>query len=632
MNVLPREAQNAYKARCDAIDMYNAGACWDDIIAATGKDRSEVRRLILRCLILSDDGSIWGYRALIKGVRIKPYTRVQAVNHSPGSGSGGCAGALSQLLARFPDLVEMLCNLYFKEKTRGQMPEARESYTSIHDKFLTALRKLGLTDSDWPFNTADRGYKTIYLYLRDLETEQSQRAVSARHGLNAARRGKVGTGYERLFPALRPYGAVQLDYHKIDAASVLLVENDHGEQFEVPLSRWHFGLMVEEFSSGVIGYCVELELTPSSDGALEAVSSAIVGIPAWQLAGAGEGQANQILIGQLLPELAGQCFSVLKVDNGWANAAHEVVNNIIGTVGSAVNFGPPYVWARRDLVERLIGEFTRRGLQRLPSTYGAGPQDTRVKEPAAQAAKFRIKLKSLIGIFERCISEHNQASSEGMQWSSPVRVLRGALDNSSSGLFSQPLPEAVKAYPALMMHVEEVVVKGSLEKNIRPYFNLDRHKHTNHDLSKAFWLIGKTLVVSVDRRLARLVYATVKETGQALGQMYPSGPWADSDCSWRDRKLLMRSGKAKRMASYGEDPLEMARQEGLAELKALGKAGRRRTSRVALNVAKIERQQAKARAIVKEPDMTSAPVQPTPPRNPGEDDDPSGLYDIPSID
>ncbi|WP_211441224.1 hypothetical protein [Collimonas humicola] len=607
--VLSRPQLDSFIKRRTAVEMYAAGRPYDDIRQATGKVKSEVRRLLDRCVAIADDGLIFGFRALTAHTPVKGYQRSSPVLHAPGSGSGGCSGAMTQLLTRFPEVASLLHDEFFKQ-AHGGMPEARITITALHDKFKAALREHGLTDMDWPFNTANCGYKSLWKYCTSLRQENAQAAAPARAGLDAARRGAIGTGVLPILPALRPYGAVQLDFHKVDSASVIVLENDHGIEFEIPLPRWHFGLMVEERFGAALGYCVALELTPSGDSTLEIVSSAL-GIDYGSFVGAITVSAGKVLVHQLMPELAHQTFAVLKVDNGWANAAHEVVNNIIDTVGCAVNFGPTRAWWRRALIERIFGELTRRGLQRLPSTHGRGPGDTRISDPNAQAVKFRIGLPDLVQVFQRCLREHNLVASEGLQWTSPIQCLQLALAKSASGLHPQPLPRSVQTYPRLMMHVEEVTVLGSVAKNIRPYFNLDRHKHTNVKLANSPWLIGRQLVVYVDRRLARIVYASVKDTGESLGQMILSGPWAKSDCSWRDRKLMARAGMTLRYHAEGEDPLEAVRQEKVEQLAALRLLRRKKSSRTALEVAKIDIQRGRVAALAADNLPPAAPVFPT---------------------
>lgn len=589
---MERDVQDAFHAKRRAIEMYAAGDALSAIEDTTGVTRGELYRHLRRCLSLANDGNIFGLRALVPGTRTAGYTRTADVVHVEGSGSGGCSGALSQLFGRYPEVEALVIELFFKSNSRVHIHEARISISTVHEQFKKALRALGLTDDDWPFNTANTGYKTLYLYCQRLRQKNANATVMARAGIEASLRSRVGNGEKSLMPRLRPYGGVQLDFHKVDAASVIVLTNDHGTEFEVPLSRWYFGLILEERYRAVIGFNVVLELNPSADSTLDVVSNALSTRQA-EFSPAFPSKDGAVVISQLIPELEYQTFSVLKVDNAWANAAHEVVNNIIDTIGCAVNFGPSRAWYRRPLIEHIFGELTRRGLQRLPSTHGARPGDTKIDHPNAQAAKFRIGLEDLIGIFRRCIRERNLKGTEadGMQFTAPAEALHKALSKPASGLFRQPLPRASQAHAKLMMHIEEVTVRGNIKKQIRPYFNLGRHKHTNIALANSWHLIGEVLVAYLDRRLARIVYATVKNTGEDLGRMTPSGAWARSNCSWRDRQLMMRAGLSRRYGAIADDPLDRFKEDKIEELRKRRKSAKNRSSKLALTIEKIEAQQ-----------------------------------------
>ncbi len=627
-----QEEQATYRARLQALRMYGDGESFLQIGIETGITRHEVYRLLKRCLSLAADGTIFGYRAFVAGARVTEYKRLANVERVKGSGSGGCAGALSQLFARYPEVEALVIEKFCKQNSRVTMHESRIAISVIHDDFKACLKVLGLTDFDWPFNTSNCGYKSLFIYCQNLRLREMGESTLARSGKEAALRAPVGNGKKSIFPELRPYGSVQLDFHVVDAASVIVLTNDNGTEFEVPLSRWHFGLLAEERSRAVLGYSVVLELTPSADSTLEIVSNALSSNqqdfnPSFISA------SSSVVIHELIPELEHQAFTVLKVDNAWANAAHEVVNNIIDTVGCAINFGPVRAWYRRNLIEKIFGELTRRGLQRLPSTHGKGPNDTRIADPNGQAAKFRISLQDLVDIFQRCVQEHNISETEGRQFSTPLQILKDALLRPTSGFFRQPLPKAVQAHAKLMMHIEEVTVRGNIKKNVRPYFNLDRHKHTNTILANAFHLIGKKLVVYLDRRLARVVFATVKETAQDLGQMHPSGAWAKSNCSWRDRKLMMNSGLALRYGAVREDPLEEIKQGKIKELKQRKKSSRKKSSSTALSIERIEAHQRKVSTIenVNAPPPSPMPTAKSNGVTAGKKDR-FGLNKIPAID
>jgi putative transposase len=209
-----------FELRRLAVEMYANGDSQETIFELTGKDRGEVRRLIRRCISLAADGQIVGFYALLSGWRTDGYVREAAVIHAVGAGSGGCAGALRQLFDRFPEVEEYIRYLFFKDNSSHSVHEARISYHELHAEFKRKLEELGLTENDWPFNTAGQGYQSLRRYCISLREDNSDRSMAARSGEEAARRGAVGRGEKTILPLLRGFGAVQLDFHLVDAASV----------------------------------------------------------------------------------------------------------------------------------------------------------------------------------------------------------------------------------------------------------------------------------------------------------------------------------------------------------------------------------------------------------------------------
>jgi len=572
--------------------MYAADLPYSEIKIETGKGEDEVQRLVKRCLTAAPDGMIYGFQALVPGTRLSTYARNAPLRNGNSCSNSSYTGALGQLFSRFPEIKDLVDNSYLNRVGRGEMGEQQKPITKIHASFKAALIKLGFSQNDWPFSTDNCGYKALAKYCANLRLSETQEAALSRSGEEAARRGKIGKGIKSLIIARRPYGYVQLDFHKIDSASTILIKNDFGVEQEINVNRWHIGLLADEYSSGILGAYIALEKTPSGDSTLEVIESAVrpttlnerSADPRYALL-----SGKQVLIHELLPELEFQCFSVLKVDNGWSNAANEVVNNIMDTVGCAVNFGPVRAWWRRNLIERIFLELTTRGLQRLPSSYGSGRGDTRVSKPNENAAKFKIRISDLASIIYGYIHTHNVEVNEGRQWSAPLQVIQSALQHDQAGFFAKPLPLAKQYSQQLLTHEEIVTVRGSAESNERPYFINDRWRYTNEKLANSPWLVNKKLIIYVNRRLCRVVHATVQETGERLGQMFPPGKWAESKLSWRDRKLINRAGQRVRNQYTTEDPYDEYKTKKArdSQEKTKPKSKKFRSSTDALDLARL---------------------------------------------
>lgn len=628
-SVLDEKLRTPYEKRRRAVSMYVIGRPFDEIRKESGLGEDEVQRLVKRCLILHADGSIHGFRALIPNYRVRQYTRQSAVS---GNLDGtGYVGALEQLFQKLPQIRDLVHQLFYGTKKGNVLPEIAKPISVIHSRFKKELRLLGYTDNDWPFNTRHCGYQALWSYCRSLRNNDAQNAAYDRSGIEASRRGHVGKGIPPLLPNIRPFSHVQLDFHKVDAASIIVLRNDHGVELEIPVQRWHVGLLVDEYTGAILGAHVALEKTPSADSVLEILDNALRPED-FGSADPRRGLTQQanVLLRQLIPELKYQCFASLKVDNAWGNAANEVVNNLMDTVGCAVNFGPVRAWWRRRLIEQIFQSLTQHGLQRLPSTFGAGPGDDRITSPNKSAIKFRIFLSDLIKVVFTCIQKHNIEPNEGLEWASPVQCNEAALKNPCSGHMHQPLPKITQQGLWLTMHAEEVTVRGNINRNDRPYFVSDRCRYTNDVLAQSFWLLGKTLVIYVDRRHCRIVYATVKETGMRLGLMIPEARWRNSDCSWRDRKLFNRSGLSKRHTDIFEDPAELLAQEKITALLNRPKSRKAKSSSVALSLAKLNRVAPSTNSpsnLDQKPTPQKAEVE----QNRKQVGDPFGLMSVPPI-
>jgi hypothetical protein len=534
-----------FDKRRQAVEMYAHGISFAEIVCTTGVVASEVRRMVNRCVSMADAGAIYGFTALLPHSRIAGYTRIKPITRVAGTLSSGCAGALEMVLQKFPEVKTLIEGLYFKDPSFAEAHEVRIPITQLHKRFVQLLRQKGFSDADWPFNTSNVGYNALATYCRKLRLEDASQSMGARSGSEALRRQRIENGTVRLLNVLRPYSFMDLDFHKIDAASTIVVENALGVELEVPVSRWHIGVICCEFSHAISGVYVSLETTPSSDCTLETLDSALrpgafpIGDPRAEFVPDGK-----VLVHQLIPALEWQSFSVLRVDNAWSNCANDVVNNIIETVGCAVQFGPVRAWWTRHTIERLFGALERRGLQRLPSTYGAGVADSRRQDPAAQATRFKIRLSDLVALIHFYVREHNLSQTKALHHSSPVKVLERSLELPKSGFFSAPLPRETQRRDGLLQHIEEVTVRGNVKKGKRPYFVSDGCVYRNEELSNAYYLIGKKLVIHVCRRDCRVVDAFVKDTGEDLGRMQPERKWANHRCSWRLRKLINKAGAA----------------------------------------------------------------------------------------
>jgi putative transposase len=551
--LLDESTRSTLATRLHAIHMYARGTTHKQIVERTGISRQQLSQMLARCQTVAGDGRVFGYRALVKGRRVKPYTRTAKVAHHRGEGCGGCAGALTQLFSLYPDLESFIHGEFLVTKASDKRQENRISIIRLHDKVIGWLKERGLADDQWPLNTQDEGLESLRRYCKTLLYSHERRWLLARSGANAALRSAIGHGVLPVFLPMRPFTAVQFDFHKVDAASVITLTNPSGVDIDVPLARWHIGLLLEERYLLILGAVIALEITPSSDSVLETIECALVPVVQQCCDSAlAIGAGRKVFPNQVFERLRGQCFGILRMDNGWSNTAIDVIDNLIDVLGCAVNFGPVRSWWARDEIEKVFGQMTRAALQCSPSTYGAGPLDTRRDHPEQTAQRLHVRLSDLVRSLENVSAAHNTTRTEALAMGAPLESLRKAMENSHSLFIPSPVPFAnmTRNAPQTLVGYKtiDVTVRGSIKKGERPFVKIGRWRYTNPRIAADFSLLGSELRAYCSIRDARIVEVVNKSNGEHLGRLVPPARWAETLISFRDRALYFRAGEPMRRA------------------------------------------------------------------------------------
>ncbi|MCP3710114.1 helix-turn-helix domain-containing protein [Paraburkholderia sp. CNPSo 3274] len=118
---LDEPARRTFETRRHAVLRYIAGESIRAIEQSTGIDRRQLYRWLEHAQAPHLDGRPFGFRALIRYVRIEEYARVRDVRVRGERGSRGAAGALAQLFERYPSLTGWLC------RASNKMRAARQS-------------------------------------------------------------------------------------------------------------------------------------------------------------------------------------------------------------------------------------------------------------------------------------------------------------------------------------------------------------------------------------------------------------------------------------------------------------------------------------------------------------------------
>ncbi|MFM0613178.1 hypothetical protein PQR37_03860 [Paraburkholderia nemoris] len=576
-----------FKKRTAAVQMYlDEDVGFPEIEKATGLSQYMVLYWVKRCLIPDAAGGIIGFPALV-GVR-NGYNRRAPQLGTQGSGSAGYAGEFGRLMSAYPKLAELIENLLFGEDP-DSIPETRIPYTAIHEVFKSNLRAAGLTNDDYPFNTDDVGYQSLYRYCKELEAANPFRSRTAREGHNAGNR-RDGRGPLPRFRALRPLSIVQLDFHYTDAIGIVILVDENGVEHELPVARFYIGLLIDEHSASILGFHYLLQIQPSADSVLDVVESALYprefreDDPHLKFTPDGKFLMNSFIEG-----LARHGFTMLRMDRGWSNIAKDVTNNIMSSLGCALHFGPSASWWVRPLIERIFETLTKRGLQRMPSTLGANTQDVRKDHPVETAIRYRILLSDLLSVIASEIQRFNTEGHIGTFNASPLEVVQAAMTRHESPYMPQPLPLDRRQDWTLFAHVESIRI--SRDRNgARPCVRVSAIdcRYSNSYLAESDWLVGEQLLVCINRRDVSQAIGVLADTGTHIGELKAEGRFREGRVTWTEAVALKRDGHIRTRHSGHVAAATQVRAQKVEEGQkaAQSKSKRAKAQRGALAAAK----------------------------------------------
>lgn len=237
-----QSTRNRFEMRQQAILRFIAGESIKEIEKSTGVNRRQLYRWLERAQAQHPDGRPFGFRAVVRYMRIAEYERVRDVQVNGHDGSRGAAGALTQLFERYPALAGWLL-LQVKRRrvhleqihTDGHLKTRVRGLKSLHGDFLSQCRSVGLTAGDYPFNTADRAIRSL---SRRLKVEMLRTFATAARSAGASHlKGLPGLDAVRASAATRPYQVVEFDGHRLDIRLKVVVHDALGFAHEFEMER-----------------------------------------------------------------------------------------------------------------------------------------------------------------------------------------------------------------------------------------------------------------------------------------------------------------------------------------------------------------------------------------------------------
>lgn len=573
-----------------AVEMYIAGRDFISIEKATGIREDWTRQLFKKCLRTHHDGRIMGFRGLVKYLRKEGYERRAPLPSSNihEANYGGYAGAMFQLFRRFPEQLPAIIEAYVLDcrRYRLQFREYRIRWIDLQERVLSFLKEQGIEETDYPFNTRDRGYSTITKIGRSLLYNNPIKFINSRSGKEAERRTQMGKGIPPLIQATGPFQILELDFHKHDTAAIVEIETPRGAIIDAPIPRWWIGFMVDTFNKAVLATSDSFEKQTTESCVLDLIDAAVSPPdPIEMLKEYKDCQDGYWQPNQILPEFAWHGWDILKMDRAWAHSSRGVLSKVIATSGCAVCFGQPRAWWLRSDVERAFRALTSQGAQRLPTTFGSGPTDTRRRSPEQQAVDLRVRRTEICNLAKAIVREMNNTAGEGGFWESAIASLSRTQETPT--YFPRPLPAAKQLDRPTLWVTLETKVEADPKRGITPHVRVQRMRYRGPELAKAWGLVGLPVILEVSRHDINHARVTLPRTGEIIGYVRPEKRWAPYRISWQTLLMLQKFGRMKRSHSRPGSATTQFMDSRQKQLMKKGKGRSSNAKNAAADIAKL---------------------------------------------
>ncbi|MEA2206519.1 MAG: putative transposase [Blastocatellia bacterium] len=539
-----------------AVGAYLAGGKVADICRIYGVSRSELLRVVKRCLTAHSDGQLWGFRALISHIHQTGYVRLKVVAVAIGSGRGGRAGALTQLFDKFPQLAELVLDEFLKRHSTDTVHEARIPLKSLHKRLLKACRKLGLTVRDYPLNQKYLGRAALHRYVQSLMNTPA--AIAARCGEAAARNFVTDLSEFATERVLRPLQQVEFDGHRIDLLCTVLIPSPFGGYERKVIERFWILAIIDPVTRLILGYVITLNREYNQDDVLRCVKNAVTPWQPMKLTIDGLNYpTGGCFHSDSDPDLRWAVWEEFKWDNAKAHLADKTLDRLCGTIGCIPNPGPVANPNRRPFIERWFHTFEANGFSRLPSTTGSHPKDPKRRDPEKAALKHEIWFEEIEQITSVVIADYNNDPHSGIGNRSPLEHLSMLLQDEETKQMIRKLPEVTRNNLRLLDLEVSRDVQGDVKAGRRCYIEFQSVRYTSPLLARSPELIGKRLRLRVDPENASSLRAFLPN-GAELGILTAHGIWGRTPHTLEARKAIfaLRRRKLLRYVEH-EDPIHV---------------------------------------------------------------------------
>lgn len=570
-SALDDTARALYRSREQAVRRYVQGEPVSQIENATGVVRTQIYRMLRRCLERHPDGRLYGWRALLPQLRTKRYTRLDKVGPGAPWRFGGAAGAMTQLLERNASLEAFLrreiAHHHLVLSESGRLLGLRRA----HGQFIAHCRALGLTSRSYPLNQENKGLVALSQAIRRLLSERFADSAKA-SGATRVPPNRSQTDWPAPAPITRAFEAVEFDGHKLDIQLRVRSQDPQGVQRDWEIGRAWLLVVLDVATRAILGWRLAAVPEYNRHDVIQTFIQALRPkrkrkeflIPGMRYErGAG-------FVDEVAPSATYALWDWLRFDNARANLADETLITLTETLGCLTDAGPIADPNERAYIERFFGTIGSHLSHRLPGTTGKRADDVRrLLSGVNGKTELLLSADELEELVDVTIANYNGTAHEGIGMRTPLEAVTQSLARERAVL--RTLPEIYQRNPHLLQPAHLCTIRGDPRRGVRPYISLYGARYSSAVLGEGVRLIGTYLRIHFDPDDMRVVFAYLPN-GEELGPLAAARPWNTSAHSLRLRQEILRM-RRKRQLQYSEidDPVLIWTK---AQRKQLGKRGK----------------------------------------------------------
>lgn len=530
IEAIPEKKRAIFEKRKNAINMYINEVHHSDIYLATGIDHTHLAKMVDRCLITDQYGKYYGYRALIPDLKITDKSK-----ETPN-------GLFSNLLFCYPSLIDYIEGCWNGD--RKYTTEHHMNLTTLHkDYFLKECERLGIQDFEYPFNTKNKAYNSLRMYIKNLKNKNTNNRAKRENKDAGQKLLSTGIGTRYTNVSIAPFSEIQVDGHKIDLLyTVEYIENDGTISRNIANRMWFFPVF-DTATRCVIGYSVSQEANYNQYDILRAIKNAILPHEKIIFTVPGlEYPKNGGFPSDVLPETQYAYFDRIMLDNAKSHLSALVVNRMTKTLKTVMDFGSVATPETRGIVERFFGSLETRGFHKLSMTTGSSPSDPKRKDAEKNAIQSALSFDLICELLEVLVAQYNNTPHRGIGNKTPLECMKRRI--REAGLYPSIADENVIAeIKKLENRFEERVVRGGTNGK-RAYVSYAGAEYRSTELSTGDYYLGHKLTLEVNPLDISTVEA-YDENGLYIGTLKARGEFGTKSHSLKTRKQSMQYARER---------------------------------------------------------------------------------------